>query len=131
MDILAFKAEGTLSVRLVIPGTEEYCGVTVELRGLDSPEVKAVQKKHRDNVLRSGRGLKLSADKVDKNAEETLVAAIVGWTFEQGDNGEQASLGGDENPPCNEKNKMILVKSVFGKQLDEALEDEAAFIKAT
>lgn len=128
MDILSFKPEGVVPLRLTHPMDEtKYIGVTVNLKSLDSPEIKALQRKHREEVLRSGKGLKLSAAKLDKQSEETLVAAIASWTFEKGDDGEQANLAGDENPACDEKNKLLLIRSIFGKQIDSALEDETQF----
>ncbi|QWY83354.1 hypothetical protein [Rhizobium phage RHph_X3_2] len=128
MDLLAFKPEGVVALRLMHPVDEtKYVGVTVNLKSLDSPEIKALQRKHREEMLRSGKGLKLSAAKLDKQSEETLVAAIDSWTFEQGDDGEQAMLGDDPSPKCDEKNKLKLIRSVFGKQIDSALEDETQF----
>jgi hypothetical protein len=127
-DLLSFKPEGVVPLRLMHPVDEtKYIGVTVNLKSLDSPEIKAIQRKHREEMLRSGKGLKLSAAKLDKQSEETLVAAIESWTFEEGDDGEQAMLGNDPNPACNDVNKLKLIKSVFGKQIDAALEDETQF----
>lgn len=127
-DLLSFKPEGVVPLRLMHPVDEsKYVGVTVNLKSLDSPEIKAISRKHREEMLRSGKGLRLSAAKLDKQSEETLVAAIDSWTFEEGDDGEVATLGGEPNPPCNEKNKLKLIKSVFGKQIDSALEDETQF----
>lgn len=125
-DINSFKAEGTVPLRLLHPITERYFGITVELRSLESPSVKAVSNRHREETLRGGR-LKISANKLDKNSEELLVAAIVSWTFETDEDGEQATLNDDPNPPCNDKNKLALVRSVFGKQIDTALDDEKGF----
>lgn len=130
MDILSIKTEGTLELKLVHPKTEKYVGVTVNLHGPDSPQLKAVNARHREQMLRGGR-FKASAAKLDKNGEELLVAAIESWTFEEGEDGEQATLNGDANPACNDKNKLLLVKSIFGKQIDTALDDESAFITAS
>lgn len=130
MDLLSLKAEALLPLRLVHPSTEKYVGVTVNLRGPDSPELKAINKKHREQMLRSGRA-RPSAEKLDRNGEELLVAAIESWTFEEGDDGERANLGGMENPVCDDKNKLALVKSIFGKQIDDALGNEQAFITTT
>lgn len=131
-DLLSFKPEGVVPLRLMHPVDEtKYVGVTVNLKSLDSPEIKAIQRKHREEMLRSGKGLRLSAAKLDKQSEETLVAAIASWTFEEGDDGEQANLAGDTNPACNEKNKLLLIRSVFGKQIDDALADETQFFTAS
>lgn len=130
MDLLSIKAEALVPLRLLNPLTEKYVGVTVMLRGPDSPELKAVHARHRQEMFKGGR-VKTSAAKMDKNGEELLVAAIASWNFEEGDDGVQATLGDDPNPVCNDKNKLLLVKSMFGKQIDEALDNEAAFITAS
>lgn len=129
-DVLSLKAEALVPLRLVNPTNDKYFGITVNLRGPDSPELKKVNAKHREEMLRGGR-FKASAARIEKNGEELLVAAIASWIFEEDEDGDPATLDGDANPECNDKNKLKLVRSLLGKQIDDALSDEAAFIKAT
>ncbi len=121
MDILSLHPN-TITLDLKHPATGESIGVTVELRSLESDEVKAVERQLKNKALKGGRNT-VTAEKIDDNTVALLSAAIVSWTF-SGD----ANLGGDKKPACNEANKRkLLAVAPIAKQIDVALGDEAAF----
>lgn len=121
MDLLSLKPN-TLTVDLKHPATGELLGVNIELRSLESDEVKAVERGIKNKALKSGRNA-VTAEKIDDNTVALLSAAIVSWTFSG-----SASLGDDKKPACNEANKRkLLAVPALAKQVDEALGDEAAF----
>lgn len=124
MDILSL-IPSTITVDLKHPGTGAPLGIKLELRSMDSDEVKAVERGLRNKAMKSGRN-GISAEKVDDNTAAILAATIVSWTF-CGD----AELGGDKKPACNEANKKKLVSvPPIAKQIDAAIGDEAAFFAA-
>lgn len=121
MDLLSLTPN-TIAADLKHPATGEPLGVTVELRSLESDEVKAVERQLKNKALKGGRNT-VTAEKIDDNTVALLSAAIVSWTF----SGE-ANLGGDKKPACNDANKRKLLSvPALAKQIDEALGDEAAF----
>ncbi|MCD1266072.1 hypothetical protein B5M44_19175 [Shinella sumterensis] len=125
MDLLTLQPN-TLTVDLKHPATGEPLGVTVELRSLESDEVKAVERSIKNRALKSGRNA-VSAEKIDDNTAALLSAAIVSWTF-SGD----ANLGGDKKPACTDANKRkLLAVPAIAKQIDQALGDEAAFFASS
>lgn len=124
MDLLTLSPS-TISVDLKHPATGAPLGVSVELRSLESDEVKAVERQLKNKALRSGRNA-VTAEKIDDNTIALLSAAIVSWKF----TGE-AQLGGDKNPACNEENKRKLLSvQPLAKQIDAALGDESAFFSS-
>lgn len=142
MDLLSLQPN-TISVHLKHPATGALLGVSVELRSLESDEVKAVERTIKNKALKSGRN-SVTAEKIDDNTVVLLAAAIVSWSWakpilvaEKKDTdgkpipavyGEEPSLGGDSKPACNDANKRkLLAVPALAKQIDEALGDEAAF----
>lgn len=142
MDLLTLQPN-TLSVDLKHPATGEPLGVTVELRSLESDEVKAVERQLKNKALKGGRNT-VTAEKIDDNTIALLSAAIVSWTWakpiligEKKDAdgklvppvyGDEPSLGGDKKPACTDANKRkLLAVPAIAKQIDQALGDEAAF----
>ena len=121
MDLLSLQPN-TITLDLKHPATGEALGVSVELRSLESDEVKAVERQLKNKALKGGRNT-VTAEKIDDNTIALLSAAIVSWSF----TGE-ANLGGDKKPACNEANKRkLLAVPAIAKQIDVALGDEAAF----
>ncbi|MDO6966987.1 hypothetical protein [Rhizobium alvei] len=125
MDLLSITPNTTF-LALKHPATGEDIGVTVELRSLESDEVKAVERMIKNKALKGGRNT-VTAEKIDDNAAAILSAAIVSWSF-SGD----ANLGGDKNPACNDANKRKLLSvPPIAKQIDQALGDETAFFASS
>jgi len=121
VDLLSLQPN-TITLDLKHPATGEALGVSVELRSLESDEVKAVERQLKNKALKGGRNT-VTAEKIDDNTIALLSAAIVSWSF----TGE-ANLGGDKKPACNEANKRkLLAVPAIAKQIDVALGDEAAF----
>ena len=125
MDILSLNPNN-ITVHLKHPATGAFLGVAVELRSMESDEVKAVERQLKNKALRGGRNT-VTAEKIDDNAIALLSAAIASWSFTDG-----AHLEGDKNPPCTEENKRkLLAISIIAKQIDAALGDEAAFFASS
>ncbi|QFI65793.1 hypothetical protein [Sinorhizobium alkalisoli] len=125
MDLLSLSPN-TITVDLTHPATGAPLGVSVELRSLESDEVKAVERQLKNKALKGGRNT-VTAEKIDDNTIALLAAAIVSWTF-SGD----ANLGGDKKPACTDANKRkLLAVPALAKQIDVALGDEAAFFAAS
>lgn len=121
MDILSLQPN-TITLDLKHPATGADLGVSVELRSLESDEVKAIERQLKNKALKGGRNT-VTAEKIDDNTIALLSAAIVSWTF-SGD----ANLAGDKKPACTEANKRkLLAVPALAKQIDVALGDEAAF----
>lgn len=121
MDLLSLNPN-TITIDLKHPATGAPLGVSVELRSLESDEVKAVERQLKNKALKGGRNT-VTAEKIDDNTIALLSAAIVSWAF----SGE-ANLGGDKKPACNDANKRkLLAVPALAKQIDVALGDEAAF----
>lgn len=125
MDLLSLQPS-TITLDLKHPATGADLGVSVELRSLESDEVKAVERQLKNKALKGGRN-NVTAEKIDDNTNALLAAAIVSWAF-SGD----ANLGGDKKPVCNEANKRkLLAIPAIAKQIDTALGDEAAFFASS
>lgn len=121
MDLLSLTPN-TIMLDLKHPATGEPLGVCVELRSLESDEVKTVERQLKNKALKGGRNT-VTAEKIDDNTIALLSAALVAWTF-SGD----ANLAGDKKPTCNDTNKRkLLAVPAIAKQIDVALGDEAAF----
>ena len=142
MNILSLQPN-TITLDLKHPATGAPIGVSVELRSLESDEVKAVERQLKNKALKGGRNT-VTAEKIDDNTTALLVAAIVSWTWQapllspekKGPDGktipavygEEPDLDGDKKPACTEANKRkLLAVPPLAKQIDVALGDEAAF----
>ena len=123
MDILSIQPD-TITLDLKHPATGKLLGVTIELRSMESVEVRAVQRQIQNKALKAGRN-STTAEKIEDNTIAILSATIVSWVF-----ADDVKLGDLKNPPCNEENKRKLLSiSALAKQIDEALGDETAFFK--
>lgn len=125
MDISSISAASS-SVLIRHPSTTEPIGLTITLRPATSPEVKQVQRRITNDALKS-RG-KVTAEKVEANRLDVLVAATEGWTWE----GSTTWKNG-EKPEASAENVRMIYKSApwIKDQVDEALSDDAAFFRGT
>lgn len=120
MDISGINAS-TSPVEIRHPGTQELLGLTVHLRPMSDPKVKAVQRRFTNEALRK-RNMKITAEQAEASRTDVLVSAVDSWEW-AGD----ASFNG-EQPECTAENIRKLLKVDWLRdQLDEALGDEAAF----
>lgn len=124
MDISNITASSS-SVTIRNPGTAEPIGLTITLRPASSPEVKQVKRRITNDALKS-RG-KITAEKVESNNFDVLVAATEGWTWE----GDTTWNG--EKPEATAENVRKVYKQApwIKEQVDEALSDDAAFFRGT
>jgi hypothetical protein len=124
MDISSISAASS-SVTIRNPSTSEPIGLTITLRHSSSAEVKQVQRRITNDILKI-RG-KLTAEKVEANRLDVLVAATEGWTWE----GETTWHG--EKPDATADNIRKIYKQApwIKEQVDEALSDDAAFFRGT
>lgn len=68
------------SITITNPKTAEPIGLTITLRPSSSPEVREVQRRMLNENLRN-KG-KLTAEKLEANRLDALVAATEGWDWE-------------------------------------------------
>lgn len=124
MDISSISAASS-SVSIRHPSTAEPIGLTITLRPATSPEVKQVQRRITNDALKS-RG-KVTAEKVEANRLDVLVAATEGWTW------ESDTTWDGEKPEANVENVRKVYKRApwIKDQVDEALSDDAAFFRGT
>lgn len=121
MDILAIKPS-TLFVDIKHPATGAPIGLQVECVSLEDDRVRRVERAIRNKALRGGRN-SVTAEKLEDNTVQILIAAIVGWTWNSG-----LTLGDLSAPPLNPANvEKLLAVGWIAKQIDTALGDEAAF----
>lgn len=122
MDISSITPT-TREVVITSPANAEPIGLTIRLRPMTSPEVLRVKRDHTNSVLKN-RG-KHTAEKIEANTLDTLVAATDGWSW-IGD----ANFRG-EKPEATPENIRRVYKDVpwIRDQIDAALGDEAAFFR--
>lgn len=121
MDISSITAtERTFEARH--PSTQEPIGLRITLRPMSSPEVEKVRRKNANQRL-SGRNQKVTAEQLEANATELLVAAVVNWEWDEGTTME------GEQPECTEQNvrKVLNSQKWIRDQVDQELADDAAF----
>lgn len=125
MDILSrVKSDQLFDLELLDPVDESKLGIVVQLRSVQSDEVKAVARKHADaNMLRNQKGKALKSTVLEDQAEERVAVMIADWEWSP-----NHKLGASDNPECNKKNRAILVKNDnFFDQINEAASNVANF----
>jgi hypothetical protein len=131
LDALAFDVSNAVPVSIVNPktrqpirdaeGKESYISIV----SLDSPEVQRVQKDTLNKRLKTRGRLTMSADELDAERANTLVAATKGWYL--------VSLDGTPlNVPFSEATARALYSDPrfawIREQVNEALDDRATFL---
>lgn len=125
MDLGAI-ALNSATIEILHPATREPVGVRVVLRSRHSDEIKAVERKYQQKVLRSGRG-ELNVKDIEAQALDMLVAAVENWEWSK-------EAKWDEKTPTIGDVKTILAdkRAAFIRdQIDRALADEALFTNAS
>jgi hypothetical protein len=132
LDALAFDVSQTADVHLLHPVTRQPLRdkdgnpAYVRVVSLDSPEVQAVQKAAINKRLNTrGRG-KMTADELEAERAETLVAATKGWYL--------VTLDGDklDVPFSQAVARNVYTDARFSwirEQVNEAVEDRATFFQ--
>lgn len=131
LDALAIDVTQTVKVSLLNPktrqpirdvdGNESY----IELVSLDSPEVLAVQKAAINKRLKMRGRATVTADEIEAERAETLIAATKTWNL--------ISLDGK---PLNVELTPVTARTVYTdarfawirEQVNEALDDRATFL---
>lgn len=112
------------------PGTGEFVGLTVELRSINSDEVKKIQRTVTDQRLKlSAKGKTFTAEQVEANRFRLLVAVVAGWEWSADANGEPGTWNGEALVFTSANVKIILSADWLADQLDEALGVERDFYK--
>lgn len=126
MDLSSITAsQNTVEIRH--PKTQEPIGLSITLRPATCDQVQAVKRKVTNENLRM-RGKSLTAEKLEANGIEMLVAAIETWTWGKDVSGEEASWGGEKLEPTPANIRKVLREAPWIKsQVDDAFGDEAAF----
>jgi predicted Mrr-cat superfamily restriction endonuclease len=125
MDLSTLKAANTVA-EIRHPVTGEPIGLSITLRPATHPEVKAVQNRLTNEVLRQRQ--KMTSEKLDSNNLDRLVASTDAFTWGVGADGEKASFGGEqlEATPVNVR-RLYREAPWIKQQVDEALGDEGRF----
>jgi hypothetical protein len=122
MDITDFQPHER-EVELFAPNGQRT-GIWFHLRPPDAPEIKAVERKLDDAVLRF-RG-RLPAAERKKFRENRLVAGVAGWHFDDG----AMTVNGEEKPKFSEARlRKLLQIEWIAKFLDTEMGDENAFFE--
>lgn len=134
MDLDAIDTNaGSFAVELMHPGTgaalldDQGNPITISVVGKYSDQYIKVQKAQQNRRLKAAgrKGLKLTADELEAEANELIAACITGWSgIVIGGEVLEFSLGNARKLIANPK--MAWVK----EQLDVAIGDEANFTKS-
>ena len=119
-------ALNSATIEILHPATREPVGVQVTLRSRHSDEIKAVERKYQQKVLRSGRG-ELNVKDIEAQTLDILVAAVEDWVWSK-------DTKWDGKSPTVADVRTILAdkRAAFIRdQIDRALADEALFTNAS
>lgn len=125
MDLGAI-ALPSATIEILHPATREPVGVKVVLRSRHSDEIKAVERKYQQKVLRSGRG-ELNVKDIEAQTLDMLVAAVEDWTWSK-----DAKWDGKAPTLADVRTILADKRAAFIRdQIDRALADEALFTNAS
>lgn len=124
MDISSISATAR-EVTIVSPATAEPIGLTISLRPATSPEVMIVKRRHTNEALKN-RG-KATAEKIEANSLDILVAATAAWNW----TGDLNFHG--QKPELTPETVRRVYKELpwVRSQIDDAIGDEASFFLGT
>lgn len=121
MDIFKLFEEHSIIVEIKSP-LGVPIGIRVECVSLKDDRVKSVERQIKNKALRGGRN-SITAEKIERNTDEILAAAIIGWTWPS-----DLELADLKNPSFSKGNVLKLLSiGRIAEQIDEALGDDAAF----
>lgn len=101
------ETKDTVDLRLRYEDDDSYMGITLQVKGPDSPEYIAMERRNlNERSERYLKGKKITAEIQERQLVELLQACIVDWTIEA-----PALAEGAEPPACNKKNKLLLLEN--------------------
>lgn len=89
--------------------------------------MREVQRKMLNENLRN-RG-KVTAEKLEANRLDVLVAATQGWEWGKDSEGKDGSFGGEQLEATPENIRKVYKVEWIRSQVDDALADDAAFFR--
>lgn len=116
----------THSHEVTKPGSAEPIGLRLELVSMNDERTKAARRSLENKHLhRRQRNKSLTADELHKDRVETVVGAVVGWTWHSG------LSWNDEELEFTKPNLRTVLEALpwLVDQLDEAIGDEANFFR--
>lgn len=118
-------------VELLHPKTDEPLGIHIELRSMHDKRVKLVERKIRDEILKTqSKGKAMKSVDIEANEKRLIEAAMVGWRWEADEQREieQPSMDGEEHPEFTPKNIKRLLSWEWARDtIDEELGNVADF----
>jgi hypothetical protein len=105
------------------PATGEQLGLNIMIRPNDSDEVEKVKRRNLNRRL-SGRKQRVTADQLESDAIDILVAAVASWEWAEG-----AEFDGEQMECTGDNIRRLLKINAFYKQIDSEFNDEAAFFQ--
>jgi len=123
MDLSTIKPD-TIDVRITHPGTGEPIGLIIKAVSLQDDRVAVVRRRLQNKALRA-RNKTTTAETIEENGNELLMAAIVGWEW-----GGDSDWKGKKLEFTSGNLKIVLTEAPWlAQQIDTALADEAAFFQ--
>ena len=125
LDALTENQDAGIPLAVRHPVTQEPMGWTIRVAGVDSERVKKVLKRQRNSRLKNAQR-QLTADLLDAQNREVLVACVISWSFD-----EDVSING-EQPECTPEKADQLIRRWpwLGAQIEERAQDTAAFLES-
>ena len=128
MDLSSIKASAS-SVEILHPATAEPIGLTIGLRPSTHPAVKEVQRRFTNDTL-NARHKKITAEKLEANNLDRLVAATDSFAWGNGPDGKPTTWNGEALEANAANVRKVYTQAPWIKQqVDEALGDEARFFR--
>lgn len=130
MDLSKIKAcNAVVEIRNKING--ELVGLSITLRPDSHPEVKAVMNRVTNDYINQQRTrIKVTAEKIEANNMDKLVAATEAFTWGEGADGKPATWGGEQiqATPANIR-RLYREAPWIKEQVDEFLGDVSRFLE--
>ena len=119
---LSTIAPSTVPLEIRNPGTGKATGLVLNLLSMESDAVKKVKRANTNKAI-NRRNRKLTADDLEENSLDLLVATVASWEWK----GDAAWTGG-KKPECKpEIVREVLSLSWIRSQVEEVINDESAF----
>ncbi len=110
------ETKDTVDLPLRYEDDDSYMGITLQVKGPDSPEFIAMERRNlNERSERYLKGKKITAEIQERQLVALLQACIMEWTIEA-----PALAEGAEPPDCTKKNKLLLLENrEIREQLNE------------